>query len=289
MQLCAAGSIGYVVQDLVRLGVETRVVSMVSGDPLGLSVIEALKQVGLDTSHIGRKPGTAAGIGVYMLLFGSRKRPLAYRLPDHEPWPKVFSQEDVDYLLRSSILHCGGYLHFPEMYGGSTADLYRRAKRKGLITSIDTQFPLVAVDLPWIRVMQDILPFTDILFVDEHEGASLTGLENPTDIAAALRAAGISLVVVKQGSKGAWVDGRDRRFFQPAITVGELVDSIGAGDAFDSAFLTGILEGWPLERTARFAATVAGFTVTGVGGTSAMPTREQAERHMVAEGSPPAS
>jgi 2-dehydro-3-deoxygluconokinase len=62
--------------------------------------------------------------------------------------------------------------------------------------------------------------------------------------------------------------------------VAPLVDSIGAGDAFDAAFLLGLLEGWPLERTARFAAVTAGFTVGGVGGSSAMPTREQVKTYL---------
>jgi len=61
------------------------------------------------------------------------------------------------------------------------------------------------------------------------------------------------------------------------------VDSIGAGDAFDAAFLLGLLEGWALERTALFAAVTAGFTVGGVGGAAAMPTRAQVEAYIAAD------
>jgi len=58
------------------------------------------------------------------------------------------------------------------------------------------------------------------------------------------------------------------------------VDSIGAGDAFDAAFLLGLLEGWTLDGAARFAAVTAGFSVGGVGGTAAMPTRAQVETYI---------
>jgi len=68
--------------------------------------------------------------------------------------------------------------------------------------------------------------------------------------------------------------------------VAPLVDSIGAGDAFDAAFLLGLLESWSMERTARFAAATAGFTVGGVGGSSAMPTREQVEAYLSGGGAP---
>lgn len=280
IQLCAAGSIGYVICDLVKLGVDTRVVSTVSDDPLSVSLLEQLKNNGIDTGYIRRQSNSVSGIGVYMLLFGDRKRPLSYRLPSHEPWPRTFTEDETEYLLDTNILHCGGYLHFPEMYKGATTELYKEAKKRGILTAMDTQFPLVDIKKPWIREMEDIIPYVDVLFVDEREGACITGKNTPEAAAEILRAAGPSIVVVKQGDKGSWISTESKSFAQPAVCVGQLVDSIGAGDAFGASFLTGLLKKWDIKKVAEFAATVAGFTVTGIGGTSGMPAMDEVQKYI---------
>ena len=228
-------------------------------------------------------PETVATIVAYVLLFGSRKRPLAYRLGTHDPWPLTFERADLDYLLDARLLHCGGYLHFDSVYHGATTDVFRKAKARGLITSIDTQFPAKSLTRPWLTAMTDILPYVDVLFVDEREARNLADREDLAEAAAVLRDAGPPTVVVKQGSEGARVFAGEAVFYQPAVQVAPLVDSIGAGDAFDAAFLLGLLEGWPLERTARFAAVTAGFTVGGVGGSAAMPTRAQVEAYIAGD------
>jgi 2-dehydro-3-deoxygluconokinase len=119
--------------------------------------------------------------------------------------------------------------------------------------------------------------------VDEREARSLADREDLAEAAAFLRDAGSATVVVKQGSEGARVFTTQGALYQPAVRVAPLVDSIGAGDAFDAAFLLGLLEGWSLERTARFAAVTAGFTVGGVGGSAAMPTRAQVEAYIAGD------
>jgi len=280
IHMTAAGSVGYLVQDLARLGLDVGLVSCLPDDPLGAFVLDSLRRAGVDTSRVRLVPGAVGAIGAYVLLFGSRKRPLAYRLPTHDPWPLAFEAADVDYLLDARLLHCGGYLHFDSVYHGATTELFRRAKERGLTTSIDTQFPLKPLPPPWLPAIADILPYVDVLFADEREARSLTSHDDLAEAANLLREAGPSTVVVKQGNEGSWAFTSETALHQPAVLVAPLVDSIGAGDAFDAAFLLGLLEGWSLERTARFAAVTAGFTVGGVGGSSAMPTRQQVEAYL---------
>jgi sugar/nucleoside kinase (ribokinase family) len=151
-----------------------------------------------------------------------------------------------------------------------------------LTTSIDPQFPLFTMPPPWMTAMDDVLPSVDILFCDETEARSLTN-ENDLDSAAhRLVDAGAGLVVIKQGSDGATLYRRGWSYRQPAIVLGEVVDTIGAGDAFDAGFLYASLQGWPLERRALFASVAAGFTVTGVGGSQTMPDVRQVLAEMQA-------
>jgi len=277
IQMTAAGSVGYLAQDLARLGLHVGLVSCLPDDQLGAFQLDTLRRAGIDVDRVRLVPNTVGTIVAYVLLFGSRKRPLVYRLGTHDPWPLIFEPADLDYLLDARLLHCGGYLHFDSVYHGATTDVFRQARARGLITSIDTQFPAKPLARPWLSTMTDILPYVDVLFVDEREARNLTDREDLAEAAAVLRDAGPATVVVKQGSEGARVFAAEAVFYQPAVQVAPLVDSIGAGDAFDAAFLLGLLEGWPLERAARFAAVTAGFSVGGVGGSAAMPTRAEIE------------
>ncbi|KAB2904789.1 MAG: carbohydrate kinase family protein [Anaerolineae bacterium] len=275
MEMTAAGSVGYTVQNLARLGLSVRISSCLPDDPLGAFILDALQRAEIDTRSVNLVPDTVGGIGVYMLLFGSRKRPLTYRLPTHPMWPLEFSSEEIDTLLDAKLLHNGGYLHYKDAWHGATRDLFKEAKARGLITSLDSQFPLFAMSPPWIVGLEDVLPSIDIFMCDDGEARHLTAASSLDEAARILLDAGTQTVIIKQGDQGSTVYQQGWQHHQDAIVLGELVDSIGAGDTFDAGFLYGTLQNWPLEKRMLFASIAAGFTVTGVGGSQTMPSQTQ--------------
>jgi sugar/nucleoside kinase (ribokinase family) len=278
MEMTAAGSVGYTVRDLARLNLSVRVVSCVPDDALGAFIMNTLSREGVDTSGVLRVADTLAGIGVYVLLFGDRKRPLAYRLPTHLPWPERFDAGDLNEILDARALMCGGYLHFQSMWHARMVDLFREAKRRGLFTILDPQFPLFSMDTPWIEGMEDLLPWIDLLLCDENEARRITASNELEPAARILLDHGPQTVVIKQGAQGSTLFRPDWQYHQEAIHLGELVDSIGAGDAYDAAFVCGWLHGWPAERCSLFASVAAGKTVTGIGGSASMPDFEQVQQ-----------
>lgn len=271
--LCAAGSAGYIAQDLARFGLRTSLVSTLAEDPFGDAVLRILNEAGLNTSQITRQADTLSGIGIYMLLFGSKKRPLTYRLPTHRPWPDPISETTRKFLLESHRhLHCAGYLHFPDMWTTTMADLFRDAKAGGLSTSLDPQFVLFPVDTPWVEPLRGILDYTDMLLLDEDEARKIT-LE--TDLRKAmeiLQSLGAGVIVIKQGEKGSILLSQKEFITLPAIPVPEeqIIDSIGAGDAFDTGMIYGFLCGWPLDQCQKFATQAAASTLMGSGGTNSL-------------------
>lgn len=276
MEMTAAGSVGYTVQNLARLGLSVVVCSCLPDDPLGSFVVDTLRRTGVDTSLVHRIPDTVIGIGAYMLLFGSRKRPLAYRLPTHDFWPYQFSADERTALLDARLLHCGGYLHAQAAWHGDLIGLFREAHQRGLPTALDPQFPLWEMPSPWLPALSDLLPYVDILFCDEGEARSITGHQTLDDCGVHLLDSGPETVVIKRGDQGSRVYQRGTPpIAQAAITLGPFVDSIGAGDTFDAGYLYGRLNDWPPEECALFAAIAAGFTVTGSGGSAAMPGVER--------------
>ena len=280
VMLCAAGSAGYLVQDLAKLGMKTGIVSVLADDPFGDAIFRVLREAGVHATHIRRQPGSLSGIGIYVLLFGSKKRPLTYRLPTHLPWPTEFSAKEQDYLLSARHIHCAGYLHYTEMWSDHMAALFRAAKKRGITTSLDPQFPLVPLDSPWITPLVDLLKVTDWLMLDEDEARNIAQTSDLRKAARILREAGPTTVAIKRGSQGSLIQADVRVFEQPAVAVpeDEIVESIGAGDAFDAGLIVGHLSGWPVERSALFAALAAASSLRGAGGSQALASRADLEK-----------
>ena len=206
-----------------------------------------------------------------MLLFGSRKRPLAYRLPTHPFWQLEYSPAAVEKLLDARLFHSGGYLHFQEAWHGTLRDLYKKARERGLVTTLDPQFPLFAMQSPWMTALDDVLPYVDILMCDENEACNVTAESDVSVAGRRLLDAGCGTVIVKQGAGGSTVYTANTAHHQSAVVLGELVDSIGAGDTYDAGIIYGTLQGWHIERSMLFASIAAGFSVIGLGGTQTMP------------------
>lgn len=277
--LCAAGSAGYIAQDLAKFGLATGIISTIADDPFGDSLLRILADSGLDISAINRQPNTDTAIGIYMLLFGSKKRPLTYRMPNHDPWPRHFSEVHLKYLETAPHIHCAGYLHFPDMYSGEMAEIFRSVKKRRGTTSLDPQFPLLPIQGSWMDPLRDILPNTDILMVDETEARQITEESDLEKAGKKLLAAGAVTVAVKQGAQGSLLFTNSSNYFQPALHVPEeeIVESIGAGDAFDTGLIYGFLKGWDWPLSLRFATAAAASTLHGSGGTLSLAGSDQLE------------
>lgn len=102
------------------------------------------------------------------------------------------------------------------------------------------------------------------------------GETEPERAADALLDRGLELAVVKQGPKGVLAVTRDELVEVPPYPV-DVVNGLGAGDAFGGALVHGLLSGWELRRTVEFA-NVAGALVAGrLECSTAMPTTDEVE------------
>lgn len=278
--LTAAGSNGYTTLALAKLGLKTGVVSVLADDVLGEMLYQDLRQAGVDVSYVVRQPQTLSGIGIYLLLFGSKKRPLTYRLPTHDPWPRSLDEQTRAYLLSGRHVHCSGYLHFPDMWNNDLAEVFQAARRGGLTTSLDPQGVLSAYDGEWIDPLRGLLPYTDLLILDAIEAQYLTHQSDMEIAAYQLSSLGPRLVAVKVGAEGTVVCEAGQIFHQLAVPVPEeeIVETVGAGDTFDAGFIVGMLAGWPVKRCAKFAALAAASSLRGAGAVSRLASRQELER-----------
>lgn len=120
------------------------------------------------------------------------------------------------------------------------------------------------------EALRDLIPYVTTIFASDDELDILTDVQ---DAVADLRSQGVTEVVVTAGAKGAWSHTSAGTIHAPALPV-TVVDSIGAGDAFVSGYLSATLDNLPpTDRLAR-ATTSGAFCVGAHGDWESLPTRD---------------
>ena len=139
------------------------------------------------------------------------------------------------------------------------------------------------------RVLSDeLLALVDIITPNETEAEKLTGIrvENDDDAARAalaLHDKGIGTVIITLGSRGVWasVNGEGRRV--PGFKV-KAIDTIAAGDTFNGALVTALLEGKKMDDAIRFAHAAAAIAVTRKGAQPSVPWRKEIDEFLSQQG-----
>lgn len=129
---------------------------------------------------------------------------------------------------------------------------------KGLI-SIDVQGYLRRVinqqvyPIDWKR-KKEVLKYTDIIKVNEHEMDVITGTDNPEEAAKRLAQWGVKEVVVTLGSYGSLIYAKGRFYKIPAYMPNEVVDATGCGDTYSTGYLYSRMQGASYKEAGKFAA-----------------------------------
>ena len=148
------------------------------------------------------------------------------------------------------------------------------ARQAGVTTILN---PAPAAELP-----AEIYQLCDYVTPNESEAAALTGLA-VTSVDEARRAGdrllerGVGTAVVTLGDKGALLHSTDLSEHVPAISAGPVVETTGAGDAFNGGFAVALSRGMAPLDAVRFANAVAGISVTRPGTAPSMPTLNEVE------------
>jgi sugar/nucleoside kinase (ribokinase family) len=156
------------------------------------------------------------------------------------------------------------------------ARLLKQAKEAGVTTCLDTVYDATG---RWMDVLAPCLPYADVFLPSLEEAKCLTGKEEPAEIAKVLMDRGVKTVAIKLGERGSYVRSADGEVRAPAYKV-RAVDGTGSGDAFVAGYLAGIISGWDMERTARFANAVGALCVTALGTTAGVRNMQDTERFL---------
>jgi sugar/nucleoside kinase (ribokinase family) len=254
--------------NLAVLGTSVGMVSKVGDDPFGKMSVGWLEAGGVDVTHVSVAKTTATGLSV-ILAHPSDRFILTYPGTMFE---LSYADLDFDYILCARHLHLSSYfLH--RSLRPQIAELFRRAKAKGLTTSLDTN------DDPedrWADDLQQVLKFVDIFFPNEREAKKIAGTE---DLSRAINKLSetVPLVVVKLGPQGALAREGAKEWRAPMLRV-NAVDVVGAGDSFDAGFIHRFIEGASVEESLKFGNIAGAFSTTREGGTEAFRNHNEMSR-----------
>lgn len=154
------------------------------------------------------------------------------------------------------------------------------AALRGLQIARAAGVPTILNPAPAAPLTDEMLALCDFATPNESEAETLTGIP-VTDVDSAVRAAkaliarGVGAVVVTLGSNGALYCDAKRHVHLPVIKAGPVVETTGAGDAFNGGFAVALSEGRDVLEAVRFGCATAGISVTRPGTAPSMPSRAE--------------
>jgi sugar/nucleoside kinase (ribokinase family) len=253
---------------LAKLGIATTIMGKVGADPFGDFVINALGARGLDTGSIVRDPDAQTSATAVMVQ-SDGERSFVHCVGANAKLREA--ELDFATIEASRILHIAGTFLMPGFDGQATASVLKRAREAGVTTCLDTAWDSRG---NWMKLLECCLPHLDYCVPSYEEAQKITGKTAPEDIAQVLMDHGVGTVGIKMGEDGCYLRSPAESVRMPACRV-EAVDATGAGDAFVAGFLTGVVNAWDLEATARFANAVGASCVTAIGTSDGIRTFDE--------------
>jgi ribokinase len=156
------------------------------------------------------------------------------------------------------------------------------AARRGLEIAKGAGVVTVFNPAPAERFEDEIYALTNYITPNESEAAALTGIaiasiDDARRAGDALLAKGVGTALITLGDKGALFHNRRCSVAVPAFAAGPVVETAGAGDAFNGGFAAALARGMAPIAAARFGSAVAGISVTRAGTAPSMPLRAEVE------------
>lgn len=264
-----------------QLGHHAVVVSRVGDDVLGRELRKYLDERGLDTQHIQTDPDRPTG--KVTVSTANPDRP-TFVIHEDVAWDSIAFDEELEQVFAGASAVCFGTLAQRSQISRQTIHRCLAAARKALIV-YDVNLRQLWYRREWIE--QSLHAAAVVKLNSDEVGvlASLlqTGTSEPRKFAEALqRGFGVQIVCMTRSEHGCLVVGPNEVVDAPGRDV-EVVDAVGAGDAFTAAFISGILRQWPLSAATAFANEVGTLMVTRPG---AMPAIADELAELVAQFEP---
>ncbi|MEU8250383.1 5-dehydro-2-deoxygluconokinase [Nonomuraea sp. NPDC048916] len=257
-----------------RHGVRAAVITAVGADPFGEWVRQAIRGFGVDDAFVATIEGPPTPV-TFCEIFPPDHFPIYFYRGEHPPDLRITAGSlDLDAIGQAGVFwFTGTGLSQEPSRSAHTAALEARASGW---TVFDLDYRPMLWESPddARRAVRQALPYANVAVGNLDEVEIAVGVREPEAAAQALLDAGMEVAIVKMGPDGVLARDKDEQVVVQPVAV-EVVNGLGAGDAFGGALCHGLLSGWPLERAVRFANAAGAHVAARLACADAMPTTDE--------------
>ena len=257
--------------NLNTLGTSVAFIGKIGNDSFGNVVLDSLKSKGVNISRIIKSETYNTGATI-VLNYEQDRAMITYPGAMND-----FCSDDIDLEFLFSARH----VHFSSIFlqpgiRNSLSGVFRKAKSKGLTTSLDPQWDPAE---KWEINMEELLPNVDLFLPNLTEFKFITKTSNLNEGFEKIRKIAPDLtLILKDGANGAFVWKAGSLIHQPAFLNTSVVDCIGAGDSFNAGFIHDFIQGKTIEQCLKTGAITGAVSTTRAGGTAAFSKIEDVEK-----------
>ncbi len=258
-----------------RLGRRTAIITGVGNDPFGRFVRRALRELGVDDSHVVVNSEYATPV-TFCEIFPPDDFPIWFYRKPTAPDLQV-RPTDIDFdAVRGTQLMWLSVTGLSEEPSRESHFAVLEARARKPFTVLDLDYRPMFWDTPAhaTEQVQKALAHVTVAVGNREECEVAVGETEPERAADALLDAGVELAVVKQGPKGVLAKTRTERVESPPIPIKPL-NGLGAGDSFGGSLAHGLLAGWPLAKVLRNANAAGAIVASRLECSTAMPTEAE--------------
>ncbi|MBQ6476804.1 MAG: carbohydrate kinase family protein [Clostridia bacterium] len=260
--------------NVATLGQQVDMLGVVGNDSFGKFLLNRLAEVGAGNQRMIVRDGATA---VSCVFINSNADRTFYGTSNTVTRTLNLDMIDLDMLDEYDFLLYNTVFGMPELLDDQMATLFRTAKEKGCVTATDTGWDRSG---KWFEHFEASMPYIDYFLPSIAEASMLAkGCETVEEMADFFLKAGAKNVAIKLGGDGCYFKNAEEEFYMPAYDV-KPVDTTGAGDAFVSGFMTGLMLGKSNRECVQMASATGSYACTFIGTTTQAPTMEKLEQFM---------
>lgn len=253
-----------------RAGADAFFITRLGQDNFGDLAMAFWQSEGVDTRHVVRCADAATGAAFIFVDAKTAQNAIIVS-------PGACQHMTADDVVAAQLTIAGGDVFLTQLEAPIAA------VSAGLKAAHDAGICTVFNPAPALPFPPELYRYTDYLTPNESEASALTGVEvtdrfSASEAAAILLKRGARNVVITLGGQGAYFANAIQRSWIPAFTVSNVIDTTGAGDAFNGAFSVAIAEGVEPINAVRFGCACGALSITKKGTAPSMPTRAEIEQ-----------
>jgi 5-dehydro-2-deoxygluconokinase len=255
-----------------RLGCRTALVTRVGEDPFGAYVRAEVARFGVDARWVGTDPQLRTPLAFCEAFPPDHFPLLFYREPKAPDMNLAVADLDLEAIAAAPLFWTTGTgLSDQPSREATLAALAARPRDAITVHDLDHRPMFWGSAADAGRLAREALAHATVAVGNQDEVEVAVGTRDPMAASAALLELGLRLAVVKQGPKGVLARTADELVEVPPLPI-QILNGLGAGDAFGGSLCHGLLAGWDLERTLRLANAAGAIVASRLLCSDAMPT-----------------